>query len=88
MPHCEKAKHISRCLELAILLEVSADKPGNVNFVVGFEGTRVEHFLASAVAAHASFEEAAKRGIDVSNSKLRISDAGIGELIKKLRCGH
>ena len=82
MPHCEKAKHISRCLELAILLEVSADKPGNVNFVVGFEGTRVEHFLASAVAAHASFEEAAKRGIDVSNSKLRISDAGIGELIR------
>src|SRR4030065_1639672 len=82
MPHCEKAKHISRCLELAILLEVSADKPGNVNFVVGFEGTRVEHFLASAVAAHAAFEEAAKRGIDGSNRKLRISDAGIGELIR------
>ncbi len=82
MPHCEKAKHISKCLELAILLEVSADKPGNVNFVVGFEGTRVEHFLASAVAAHASFEEAARRGIAVSNRELRISDAGIGELIK------
>jgi triphosphoribosyl-dephospho-CoA synthase len=82
MPHCEKAKHISKCLELAILLEVSADKPGNVNFVVGFEGTRVEHFLASAVAAHASFEEAANRGIAVASSKLRISDAGIGELIK------
>jgi triphosphoribosyl-dephospho-CoA synthase len=83
MPHCEKAKHISKCLELAILLEVSADKPGNVNFVVGFEGTRIEHFLASAVAAHASFEEAANRGIAVSNHKLRISDAGIGEIIKK-----
>jgi len=82
MPHCEKAKHISKCLELAILLEVSADKPGNVNFVVGFEGTRVEHFFASAVAAHASFEEAAKRGIDVANRKLRTSDAGIGELIR------
>jgi triphosphoribosyl-dephospho-CoA synthase len=82
MPHCEKAKHISKCLELAILLEVSTDKPGNVNFVVGFEGTRVEHFLASAVAAHTSFEEAAKRGIDVANRKLRISDAGIGELIR------
>lgn len=82
MPHCEKAKHISKCLELAILLEVSADKPGNVNFVVGFEGTRVEHFLASAVAAHASFEEAAKRGIAVAHRKLRISDAGIGEIIR------
>jgi triphosphoribosyl-dephospho-CoA synthetase len=36
---------------LAILLEVSADKPGNVNLVVGFEGTNHMHFLASAVAA-------------------------------------
>jgi triphosphoribosyl-dephospho-CoA synthase len=83
MLHCEKAKHISKCLELAILLEVSADKPGNVNFVVGFEGTRIEHFLASAVAAHASFEEAANRGIAVSNHKLSISEVGMGEIIKK-----
>jgi triphosphoribosyl-dephospho-CoA synthase len=83
MLHGEKAKHISKCLELAILLEVSADKPGNVNFVVGFEGTRVEHFLASVVAAHASFEEAANRGIAVSNHKLNISNLGIGEIIKK-----
>ncbi len=83
MPHCEKAKHISKCLELAILLEVSADKPGNVNFVVGFEGTRVEHFLASAVASAPFFEEAANRGIAVSNHKLRISDVGIGQIIKK-----
>jgi triphosphoribosyl-dephospho-CoA synthase len=83
MPHCEKAKHISECLELAILLEVSADKPGNVNFVVGFEGTRVEHFLASAVAATPFFEEAANRGISVSNHKLRINDVGIGQIIKK-----
>jgi triphosphoribosyl-dephospho-CoA synthase len=83
MLHGEKAKHISKCLELAVLLEVSADKPGNVNFVVGFEGTRVEHFLASAVAAASSFEEAANRGIAVSNHKLRISDVGMGQIIKK-----
>lgn len=83
MPSHGKAKHISKCLELAVLLEVSADKPGNVNFVVGFEGTRVEHFLASAMAAQTHFEEAANRGIAISNGRLRISDAGIGELIKK-----
>jgi triphosphoribosyl-dephospho-CoA synthase len=83
MLHCGKAKHISKCLELAILLEVSADKPGNVNFVVGFEGTQVEHFLASAVAAATSFEEAANRGIAVSNHKLCISDVGMGQIIKK-----
>jgi triphosphoribosyl-dephospho-CoA synthase len=83
MPHCEKAKHISKCLELAILLEVSADKPGNVNFVVGFEDTRVEHFLASAVAAAPSFEEAANRGIAVSEKKLSVNDVGMGQIIKK-----
>jgi triphosphoribosyl-dephospho-CoA synthase len=83
MLHCEKAKHVSKCLELAILLEVSADKPGNVNFVVGFEGTRVEHFLSSAVAAAPSFEEAANRGIAVSNHTLHASDVGMGQIIEK-----
>jgi triphosphoribosyl-dephospho-CoA synthase len=83
MPNSEKAKGISKCLELAILLEVSAAKPGNVNFVVGFEGTRVEHFLSSAVAAAPSFEMAANRGIAVSNRRLRVSDVGMGQIIKK-----
>jgi triphosphoribosyl-dephospho-CoA synthase len=83
MPHFEKAKYISKCLELAILLEVSTDKPGNVNFMVGFEGTRVEHFLASAVAAAPSFEEAANRGIAVSEKRLSVNDVGMGQIIKK-----
>jgi triphosphoribosyl-dephospho-CoA synthase len=78
----EKAQTASKCLELAILLEVSADKPGNVNFVVGFVGTRVEHFLASAVAAAPHFGAAAERGIAVSNHKLRVSEVGIGKTIR------
>ena len=82
MPHCDKARHVSKCLEMAILFEVSANKPGNVNFVVGFEGTRVEHFLASAVAAAPSFEEAARRGIAVVCGKLKINDVDMGQLIK------
>ncbi len=82
MPHCEKAKHISKCLELAILLEVSADKPGNVNLVAGFEGTRVEHFLSSAVAASPSFEEAANRGIAVASKNLTLDKVGMGQIIK------
>jgi triphosphoribosyl-dephospho-CoA synthase len=77
-----KAKNVSRCLELAMLLEVSANKPGNVTFATGFEGTRVEHFLASAVAASAWFEEAARRGIAVSEKKLRVGDVGMGRIIK------
>lgn len=79
---CEKAKHISKCLGLAILLEVSADKPGNVNLVVGFEGTRYEHFLASAVAAMPFFELAAERGIAVSQGKICAGDVGLGQIIK------
>jgi triphosphoribosyl-dephospho-CoA synthase len=83
MPNREKAKHISNCLELAMLLEVTAAKPGNVNLTVGFEGTRVEHFLASAVAAESSFEEAAHHGIAVQDKKLSVSDVGMGQIIKE-----
>jgi len=78
----EKAKHISKCLELAILFEVSADKPGNVNLIVGFEGTRYEHFLASAVAAAPFFELAAERGIAVSQGRMQLSQVGVGEIIR------
>lgn len=77
-----KAKHISECLELAILFEVSADKPGNVNLVIGFEGTRHEHFLASAVAAAPSFELAAERGIAVSQRKIQTSNVALGQIIR------
>ena len=83
MPNRKKAKHISNCLELAMLLEVTAAKPGNVNLTVGFEGTRVEHFLASAVAAESSFEEAAHQGIAVQDKKLSVSDVGMGQIIKE-----
>ncbi len=79
----EKAVHISKCLELAILFEISADKPGNVNLVVGFEGTRYEHFLASAVAASPSFELAAERGIAVSMGDICVEDVGVGRIVKE-----
>jgi len=82
MPNREKAKHISNCLELAMLLEVTASKPGNVTPTASFAGTRIEHFLASAVAAESSFEEAARRGIAVSENKLSISEVSIGRIIK------
>jgi triphosphoribosyl-dephospho-CoA synthase len=86
MPRSEKANHISKCLELAILLEVSANKPGNVNFSVGFYCTRVEHFLASAVAARPSFQEAANRGIAVSEKRLNVDKAGMGSIMKECVC--
>ncbi|MGB9959901.1 MAG: triphosphoribosyl-dephospho-CoA synthase [Candidatus Bathyarchaeales archaeon] len=78
----DKATHIAQCLELAILLEVSADKPGNVNLVVGFEGTNHAHFLASAVAAVPHFSFAAQRGIAVSKGEVALADVGVGRIIR------
>jgi len=82
MPYTDKATHIAQCLELAILLEVSADKPGNVNLVVGFEGTNHMHFLASAVAAAPHFKAAAERGITVAKGELSLNDAQVGQIIR------
>ena len=82
MSNQEKAQHISKCLELAILLEVSAEKPGNVNLTSSFEGTICQHFLASAVAAGPSFQEAAYRGTLVAEKKLGVGEVGLGQLIK------
>lgn len=78
----EKAQHISKCLQLAILLEVSAEKPGNVNLTSSFEGTTCQHFLASAVAAGSSLQEAAARGVLVEQGKLGVGGVGLGELIR------
>ncbi len=82
MSDCEKAQHISKCLQLATLLEVSVAKPGNVSFGASFAETRVEHFLASAVAASSSFQEAAYRGVSVAENRLGLAEVGIGGLIK------
>ena len=61
---------------------MSAEKPGNVNLASSFENTRVEHFLASAVAAGPTFQEAAYRGIMVAQNRLSVGKVGLGELIR------
>jgi triphosphoribosyl-dephospho-CoA synthase len=82
MSHCEKAQYISKCLQLAIMLEVSAQKPGNISFTSSFEKTRVEHFLASAIAAGPTFQEAAYLGTSVAEKRLEVGKVGLGQLIK------
>ncbi len=77
-----KAKIISQCLQLGMLLEVSSQKPGNVTLSSGFNGTKFEHFLASAVASIPSFENAALRGISVLEGNLELQDLGIGKIIQ------
>ena len=77
-----KPRQISQSLELAILLETSSHKPGNVSIVTNFEKTRFEHFLASAVAAASSFELAAGKGVAVAEGKSTLTGIGLGQLIR------
>lgn len=75
--------NVSQCLQLAILLEVSAyPKPGNVHRTADFDETRYEHFLASAVAACPHFKSIAQRGVDVFQDKLSIDQVGVGCTVK------
>jgi triphosphoribosyl-dephospho-CoA synthase len=78
----EKAQQISQCLQLAILLEVSSEKPGNVNLTSSFEGTTCQHFLASAIAAGPALQKAARQGILVAGNKVCLEKVGLGQLIK------
>jgi triphosphoribosyl-dephospho-CoA synthase len=78
-----RASHVSKCLELAVLLEASAHKPGNVSVVTNFESTRYEHFLASAVAARPFFEFACERGVAVHEGKIDVADVGVGNIIRR-----
>lgn len=74
--------HVSNCLQLGILLEISANKPGNVSRVADFQGTRYEHFLASAVAIRPSLAVAAKQGAKISRGEIEPSSVGIGKIMK------
>jgi triphosphoribosyl-dephospho-CoA synthase len=67
---------------LSILLEVSAQKPGNVNREAGFQNTRYEHFMASAVAIGPAFAKAALQGIRCKEQRIRPDQVNIGEIIK------
>jgi len=82
MNNSQKAQTISRCLQLATILEVSIQKPGNVGFESSFKATRVEHFLASAVAIGPTLQEAAFRGVKVAAGRLEVAKVGLGELVR------
>ncbi|MEM2917581.1 MAG: triphosphoribosyl-dephospho-CoA synthase [Candidatus Bathyarchaeia archaeon] len=78
------AEHVAQCLQLAILLEVSAyPKPGNIHRTADYQGTRYEHFLASAVAVAPCFRWAAGKGIDICEGKLAPFEAKVGSLVRQ-----
>jgi len=65
-------KHITRCAQLAMMLEVSATpKPGNVDKGHDFPDITYGHFLASAIGVGPVFEKAA------------MSNVGVGTLIRE-----
>lgn len=79
----EIPEHVSKCLQLALLLEVSAyPKPGNVHRTADFKSTRYEHFLASAVALTPHFAYCAASGVAVHNERLRLGEIEVGKAIK------
>lgn len=78
----ETSEHIVACLQLAILIEINAPKPGNVQPNANFQKTSYQHFLASAVAATSGFKTAAIQGIRAAEGKIKLSQIGIGTIIK------
>jgi triphosphoribosyl-dephospho-CoA synthase len=75
---------IAAALQLAVLLEVSAyPKPGNVHRTRDFEGTRFEHFLASAAALGVHFRLAALRGRRVAERLEEGVELAIGERMSR-----
>jgi len=78
----EVTEHIAACLQLAILLEVNAPKPGNIHKNANFHKTNYEHFLASAVAIAPSLKIAAAKGIQLAEEKIHPNQTGIGNIIK------
>jgi triphosphoribosyl-dephospho-CoA synthase len=76
-------EYVSQCLQLAILLEVSAyPKPGNVHRTANFQETRYEHFLASAVAIAPYLRKAAERGARVPKRSLTLDRINVGRIIR------
>jgi len=82
--HAERGiDEIAGCLQLAMLLEVSAyPKPGNIHRLADFDETRYEHFLASAIGVGPHFLEAARRGVLLGSEKIQGNDVGIGAVIR------
>ena len=68
--------------QLALLLEASAPKPGNVNRSARFSDTDYRHFLASASLMSKGLNRCASIGIKIGNNELTPEEASLGELIE------
>ena len=67
--------------QLALLLEASSPKPGNVNRTACFSDMDYRNFLTSASLLSRGLHECTARGIALAKGKLEPTEIGLGELI-------
>ncbi len=72
---------ITSLAQLAMLLEVSAPKPGNVNRLRRFSDMSYRHFLATIAFTNRGMKKAAERGVLLHRGQIDPGEVGIGELI-------
>ncbi len=75
------AWRITSLAQLAMLLEVSAPKPGNVNRLRRFSDMSYRHFLATIALTNRGMKQAAEKGILLHSGQIDPAEVGIGELI-------
>jgi len=74
---------IVKAFLLGPLLEAAVPKPGNVSRFRDFEDLSLYNFLSASVGVADVYYEAVKRGELLRKGTLRLSEAGIGELIRR-----
>lgn len=74
---------IVKAFLLGPLLEAAVPKPGNVSRLRDFEDLGLYNFLSASVGVADVYYEAVKRGELLRKGTLRLSEAGIGELIRR-----
>lgn len=81
----EQAEKVASCMQLAMLLEVSAyPKPGNVHRTADVPDTNYEQFLASIASMHPRLERVAVRAGLVMLGKTTPKEIEIGLHVKEL----
>ena len=78
----ERFERIANLAQLAAVLEVSTEKPGNVTPTHDFPDTTYEDFIFGSIAIAPAIKNAALNGFRAGNSEISLKGINIGENIK------
>jgi len=79
---CNNINTILNCIQLSILLEVSAyPKPGNVHRIRDYPDTRYEHFIVAGVVVRNAFKQLCNRIIKLKEQNNNYSKLELGKYI-------